>query len=47
MPRKIILDVELIYLHMNKIQTSGLKSAIVKWCVSMLEKVITNYRWGF
>lgn len=37
MPRKIILGVELIYMHMNKIQASGLKSAVVKCCVSMLD----------
>lgn len=46
-PRKIILGVELIYMHMNKIQTWGLKSAVVKWCVSMLDNVIRNCRWGF
>lgn len=37
MPRKIILGVELIYTHMNKVQASGLKSAVVKCCVSMLD----------
>lgn len=47
MPRKIILSVELIYMHMNKMQISGLKSAVVKWCVSMLDNVIRNYRWKF
>lgn len=29
MPRRIILGVELIYMHMNKIQASGLKSAVL------------------
>lgn len=46
-PGKMILGIELIYMHMNEIQTSGLKSVVLKCCVSMFGNVIKNYRWEF
>lgn len=36
MPIKIVLGVELINMHMDKVQASGVNSAFVKCCVSTL-----------